>query len=117
MAEKKTLDAKSFAEALGTDAKTARRFLRKQGMGVGQGNRYEIPAGSVTRLKKAFAKWQKDEEAKKVARENKAAAAKTDKDDEAAETAETVEAPQAEEPTEQDIADIEAEEVNEVDEV
>lgn len=122
MAEK-TLDAKTFAEKLGTDSKTARRFLRKQGMGVGQGNRYDIPVGSVKRLKAEFVKWQKDEAAKKAARDDKATKAKSDEkvnpvtDEEIAEETHEDNDGKSDpdpEPSEDDMQAIEDEEVPEV---
>lgn len=109
----KTLSAKDLAEKLETDAKTLRRFLRKRGMGVGQGNRYEIDSTSVNRLKKDFAKWVAEEAAKKAARE----AEKTRKADNKVtddEIAEETHEDNEEEPTESDLQDIQAEEAEEL---
>lgn len=109
MAEK-TLTAGQFAEKLGTDGKTARRFLRKQGMGVGQGNRYEIPTSAVRRLSAEYRKWAKAEAEAKAAREaEKAKKAESDTQDEKAESVDSPEADTADEPTETDLQDIEDE--------
>lgn len=109
MAEK-TLTAAEFAAKMpgSPDAKTTRRFLRKQAMGVGQGNRYAIPVSSVTRLKKEFAKWAKAEAEAKAAREaEKAKQADSDKVDEVTEEADTPETDTSDEPTNEDLQDIE----------
>jgi hypothetical protein len=105
------LSAKDLAEKLGTDAKTVRRFLRKREMGVGQGNRYEIDPKSVTRLKRDFEKWAKEEADKKAKREQE----KSRKSDTKAESvpddviAEETHEDNDAEPTDSDIEDIEDE--------
>ena len=65
-----TLSTKAVAEALGTDPKTLRRFLRSSTSmvgRVGQGSRYTFTKTEVTALKKRFAAWSKAQPAKKVA--------------------------------------------------
>lgn len=56
----KMLTSTEVAAELGTNAKHLRKFLRSDNSGiepVGQGNRYEIPAGKVRQLAKAYAAW------------------------------------------------------------
>lgn len=102
------LSAKDLAEKLGTDSKTARRFLRKQGMGVGQGNRYEIDPRSLNRLTKEFKKFQVAEAEKKAKREQEKV--KSDKATTKSETVDPVESDTDAEPTDKDLEDIQAEE-------
>lgn len=64
-----TLTAKEFALELGTDARTARKFLRSHNRENGQetpgkGSRWSIEKRQVRSLKKAFLAW---DEARKVA--------------------------------------------------
>ena len=64
------LSAKEAAAALGTDARTLRKFLRKRSGLVGQGNRWEIDPGEMKTLKKEFDAYisgQKAEKAEKAA--------------------------------------------------
>jgi hypothetical protein len=77
MTEAAKLSAKDLADQLKTDPKTLRRFLRKQGMGVGQGGRYEFEKADVTKLRKPFQDWLKSEADRKA----KAAAEKSAKSD------------------------------------
>jgi len=121
MAETKTLTASQFADKLGTDPKTARRFLRAQGMKVGQGNRHAIPTTSVKRLKAEYTKWAKAQAEAKAAREaEKAKQANSDdkvQQDEKVETvdqAESGDQPEDDEPTVEALSDIEAEEAEEL---
>lgn len=51
-----TLSAKEVAKMAGTDPKRFRRFIRSQGGGIGQGNRYEFTQSEAKRLVAAFAK-------------------------------------------------------------
>lgn len=50
----------TLAEALETTPRTLRKFLRSEGMGVGKGSRYALPASKreVTALAKKFAAWE-----------------------------------------------------------
>lgn len=64
VAKSATLSAKEVAQELGTDARTVRKFLRKQYGNVGQGNRWGIERKEVAGLKKAFKEWAKPEEPK-----------------------------------------------------
>jgi hypothetical protein len=57
----KTLTPAELAEAIGTDARTVRKFLRSgEGldMKVGKGHRWAIEAKQVRSLKSRFAKWE-----------------------------------------------------------
>jgi hypothetical protein len=78
MSEKQenTLSTKQVAEAIGTDAKTFRVFLRSQELGVGAGKRYAFEQKDVAPLKKKYNAWVKE-------REEKAKAAAEAKDQEA----------------------------------
>lgn len=54
------LSAKEAAKAIGTDARTLRKFIRSDNSGFdacGQGNRYEFNSNEVKALKKAFVAW------------------------------------------------------------
>lgn len=53
----KTVTAKELAAEYGTDPRTVRKFLRKQGLGVGQGARYSLDARTVRALRSKFSKW------------------------------------------------------------
>lgn len=71
------LSAKEAAAALGTDARTLRKFLRKRSGLVGQGNRWEIDPGEMKTLKKefdAYVSGQKAEKAEKAAKAKEAPA-------------------------------------------
>jgi len=121
MAETKTLTASQFADKLGTDPKTARRFLRAQGMKVGQGNRHAIPTTSVKRLKAEYTKWAKAQAEAKAAREaEKAKQANPVTDEEIAEETHEDNEPESDtsdeqaEPTVEALSDIEAEEAEEL---
>ncbi|MGQ4619090.1 hypothetical protein [Nocardia sp. R7R-8] len=65
-----TLSTKQVAEALGTDPKTLRVFLRASDdyEAVGAGSRYSFTAKDVGPMKTRFAKWLKDREAAKAAK-------------------------------------------------
>lgn len=73
-AETKTdaLTIRQVAEALGTDPRTLRKFLRSQERGVGAGSRYEFKQGDIADLKKGFAAWSTKETAKKATPTEKA---------------------------------------------
>ncbi len=73
-ADPNALSAKAIAEALKTDGKTFRRYLRASGAGVGQGGRYEFTKADVAKHRKPFAAWQKEQEAKRAAKAAKDAA-------------------------------------------
>ncbi|MGS2808149.1 hypothetical protein [Nocardia sp. MW-W600-9] len=64
------LTTKQVAEALGTDPKTLRVFLRASDdyEAVGAGSRYSFTTKDVGPMKTRFAKWAKDREAAKVAK-------------------------------------------------
>ena len=64
------LTTKQVAEALGTDPKTLRVFLRASSdyEAVGAGSRYSFTTKDVGPMKTRFAKWAKDREAAKVAK-------------------------------------------------
>jgi len=49
----------ALAEALETTPRTLRKFLRAEGMGVGKGSRYALPASKreVNALAKKFTAW------------------------------------------------------------
>lgn len=58
----KTLTPKEVAQALDTDAKTVRKFLRSRSSGIadqapGKGGRWAIEAKKVRSLKSRFSKW------------------------------------------------------------
>lgn len=60
MTEASTITTAEFADQLGTDSKTLRKFLRKQMSKEnqpGQGGRYTFDASEVKRLTKAWDKW------------------------------------------------------------
>lgn len=82
----KTLTPKELAQVLGTDGKTARRFLRSDASGVadqapGKGGRWAIEATKVRSLKAKFPKWEKDQAAQRAdALERKAAKAREEAD-------------------------------------
>lgn len=61
----KTATAKELAAEFGTDPRTVRKFLRKQGMGVGQGARYSLDARTVRSLRSKFSKWDEARNAAK----------------------------------------------------
>lgn len=67
-----TLSTKDVAEAIGTDPKTLRVFLRS-GMADGsftrEGKSYVFTKSNVPALKTKFSKWTKDRAASKVERE------------------------------------------------
>lgn len=71
------LTTRQVAEALGTDPRTLRKFLRSQERGVGAGSRYEFKQGDIADLKKGFAAWSTKE--KKARDENKADLTPTEK--------------------------------------
>lgn len=65
----KTLTPAEFALEVGTDARTARKFLRSdQGMNakVGKGQRWAIEARQVRSLKAKFSKWDEARNAAKT---------------------------------------------------
>jgi len=53
------LTAKGAATAIGTDARTLRKFLRKQQGTIGQGKRWAISAEDIPKLKKDFEAYSK----------------------------------------------------------
>lgn len=53
------LTAKAAAAKLGTDARTLRKFLRKENGTVGQGQRWEIDPAKLPALKEKFDAWAK----------------------------------------------------------
>jgi hypothetical protein len=53
------MTTREVAEAVGTDPRTLRKFLRSRDMGVGAGSRYEFKADDLPELKKAFTAWAK----------------------------------------------------------
>jgi len=55
--EVEPLSAKAAATALGTDARTLRKFLRKSNGLVGQGQRWMIEADSIPALREEFTAW------------------------------------------------------------
>lgn len=64
-----TITPKELAQALDTDARTVRKFLRsEQGMNakVGKGQRWAIEAKQVRSLKAKFSKWDEARKATKV---------------------------------------------------
>lgn len=73
------MTTRAFADALGTDPKTLRKFLRAstpRDQHPGKGGRWVLPGtkSAISSARKSFAKWQADE-AKKAA-ERAATAAK-----------------------------------------
>lgn len=48
-----------IAERVGTTPRQFRRFLREEGLGVGQGQRYELPGGKrdLNSLTKRYTEW------------------------------------------------------------
>jgi len=61
------LSTKDVAAALETTPRTLRKFLRSEGLGVGQGSRYSIEKREIRSLTKRFNAWnearaQKDAE-------------------------------------------------------
>ncbi|MEV0343667.1 hypothetical protein AB0H49_32105 [Nocardia sp. NPDC050713] len=73
-----TLTTKQIAEALGTDPKTLRVFLRASDdyEAVGAGSRYSFTTKDVGPMKTRFMKWTKEREATKAAKKAEAEAAK-----------------------------------------
>jgi hypothetical protein len=71
------LTTKQVAEALGTDPKTLRVFLRASDdyEAVGAGSRYSFTPKDVGPMKSRFAKWAKEREATKAAKKAEAAKA------------------------------------------
>ena len=66
-----TITASEFATELGTDSKTARRFLRtafSREQQPGKGSQWAIEKRSVRSLKSQFSKWQAAQEAAKAER-------------------------------------------------
>lgn len=55
------LDTKTVAEALDTDPRKLRKFLRETDQGVGRGKRYALPSNQrqLTALSKKFTAWSK----------------------------------------------------------
>jgi RNA binding exosome subunit len=78
--EKQVLSTKQVAEAIGTDAKTFRVFLRQSKQGVGSGKRYAFEQKDVAPLKKKYNAWVKEREEKAKAAKEKAAAEKKAKE-------------------------------------
>lgn len=77
----KTLTPAEFALEIGTDARTARKFLRSDaGMGtkVGKGQRWAIEARQVRSLKTKFSKWDEARNAAKVPETTEEVEAPTD---------------------------------------
>jgi len=71
------LSAKEAAAAIGTDARTLRKFLRSRSGLIGQGNRWEIDPDEVDELKEQFEAWGKG----KAARAEKATKPPVDDDE------------------------------------
>lgn len=64
------LTAREVADAIGTEPKTLRMFLRSNASGyaaAGAGGRYTFTAADVPKIKAKFATWQKERSAKKAA--------------------------------------------------
>jgi heterodisulfide reductase subunit A-like polyferredoxin len=106
------LTAGDLADKLGTDARTARKFLRSitpKDQQPGKGSRWGIKATEARSMPKKFNAWVADQEAKAAARAEKAAQAE-EATDEAEEVDEepTAEELEALEPTDEELADIEA---------
>lgn len=85
------LTTKQVAEALGTDPKTLRVFLRASSdyQAVGAGARYSFTAKDIGPMKTRFAKWTKERAAAKAAKaeaaKKEAAAKRTEEPTPAAE--------------------------------
>lgn len=70
-----TITPKELAQALNTDARTVRKFLRSDagmGMRVGKGQRWAIESKSVRSLKTKFTKWDDARRAANEANEDEA---------------------------------------------
>lgn len=54
-----TATTATIADALGTDPRTLRKFLRSESRNVGKGSRYELPADkrSIAAMQKRFDAW------------------------------------------------------------
>lgn len=52
-----TMSTKDVAAELDTTPRTLRKFLRKCGLGVGQGSRYAFDAESLEGLRTRYAEW------------------------------------------------------------
>lgn len=78
-----TLTTRQVAEALGTDPKTLRVFLRASDdyQAVGAGSRYSFTPKDVGPMKTRFAKWTKEREAAKAARAEEAKASTPSNDE------------------------------------
>lgn len=67
----KTITATELAEKLGTDPRTARRYLRKvvgkAGNGKGKGARHAILTSEVQGLRKGFKSWHDADQAARAA--------------------------------------------------
>jgi len=77
------LTAKAAASKLGTDARTLRKFLRKENGVIGQGQRWEIDPADIPALKERFDAWAKGGQSRS---ESKKAAAPEATDDADVET-------------------------------
>lgn len=67
------MNTTDFATELGTDGRTARKFLRSitpKDEQPGKGSRWNLPEGKrdLNRMKKQFEGWKADAEAKKAAK-------------------------------------------------
>lgn len=118
-----TLSAKEAAAALGTDARTLRKFLRSKAQDVvepvGQGKRYAITKDEIKKLKKAFLAWSEGAR-KKDEDEAVTDVEEVDLDDESTEIDDSdddddeleIEDDEDEEPSEDDLMEIELEELD-----
>jgi hypothetical protein len=66
-----TITTRDLADAIGTDPRTLRKFLRSIDQGVGKGSRYALKgdARSIATLRKKFAKYEEAVIAAKAAKE------------------------------------------------
>lgn len=61
-----------IADQLDTTPRELRKFLRAEGAGVGKGSRYALPSTKrdLASMRKRFAKWVADQDAKRASRES-----------------------------------------------
>lgn len=52
-----TMSTKDIASQLDTTPRSLRKFLRKQGLGVGQGSRYAFDPEDLDQLRERYAAW------------------------------------------------------------
>lgn len=116
MAQAPPLSAKEMAIALGTDARTLRKFLRDTTPieeQPGQGGRWEFTRGDVGRLTKRFANWSTSKNGK--GKKSEKVEEVTDIEEELEEVGDDDELDSIEEPDDDELEELEEEEDEEED--